>query len=329
MLGRHAARGAGRLRRCDARGGRDGARNRAGRRAGLCRRRPRRPRHARRGEGSAGRLSRDPPALRAQDRRERRAAEKAHRSDRALLRRHADDPQCAAGEGQRRRLRIYGVDFTCAPRKAKPITVAAGAVNRKVLTVEALESLSSFSEFESFLARPGPWVGGFDLPFALPAELVRDLRWPRDWKGLLTHCAGMTRLEFRAALDAYRASRPVGQKNAHRATDYPAGSSSPMKLVNPPVALMFHEGARRIAASGAHVPALADGDASRVALEAYPGLLVRKQLGLRASYKSDTRREQTPARKAVRRRIVHDMKAGRPLGIRVDVTDSLQKPLLD
>src|SRR5205085_2170638 len=114
-----------------------------------------------------------------------------------------------------------------------------------------------------------------------------------------------------------------------RATDYPAGSSSPMKLVNPPVALMFHEGARRIAASGAHVPALADGDPSRVALEAYPGLLVRKQLGIRASYKSDTRREHTAARKAVRKEILAEMKAGRPLGIRLKLADSLEKAMSD
>jgi hypothetical protein len=225
--------------------------------------------------------------------------------------------------------KIYGVDFTCAPRKAKPITVAAGVLRGKVLQLKALERLHSFAEFESFLMRPGPWVGGFDLPFALPAELARDLGWPRDWKGLLAHCAAMTRLEFRAALDAYRNSRPVGRKNAHRATDYPAGSSSPMKLVNPPVALMFHEGARRIAASGAHVPALADGDASRVALEAYPGLLVRKQLGIRASYKSDTRREHTPARKAIRKRILAEMKGARPLEVRLKIPGSLEKSLSD
>src|SRR4051812_28153820 len=102
-----------------------------------------------------------------------------------------------------------------------------------------------------------------------------------------------------------------------------------MKLVNPPVALMFHEGARRIAASGVHVPALADGDRSRVALEAYPGLLARKQLGLRASYKSDMRREQTPERKAVRRQIVRALKDGRPLGLRLDLERSTERLLID
>jgi hypothetical protein len=139
----------------------------------------------------------------------------------------------------------------------------------------------------------------------------------------------MTRLELRNALDLYRASRPVGRKYAHRATDYPAGSSSPMKLVNPPVALMFHEGARRLLAAGVHLPALLDGDPARIALEAYPGLLARKQLGIRASYKSDTRSEHTPARKAVRKLIVKALLAGRPLGIRLAAAARLQKSLVE
>jgi hypothetical protein len=212
-------------------------------------------------------------------------------------------------------LRIYGVDFTCAPRRAKPITIAAGELRNNVLQLEDIERHETFESFEAFLRRPGPWVGGFDFPFSMPRELVRDLDWPPRWKGLVAHCAKMSRLELRAALDAYRATRPVGAKYAHRATDLPAGSSSPMKLVNPPVALMFHEGARRLLAAGVHVPLLADGDRKRVALEAYPGLLVRRQLGLRASYKSDTRSEHTAARRAIRKQIVAALGAGRPLGI--------------
>jgi hypothetical protein len=137
----------------------------------------------------------------------------------------------------------------------------------------------------------------------------------------------MDRLEFRRVLDAYRATRPVGNKYAHRATDLPAGSSSPMKLVNPPVALMFHEGAPRLLAAGVHVPALADGDPKRVALEAYPGLLMRKQLGIRGSYKSDTRAEHTPARRVIRKQIVDALCAGRPLGIAIFV-DKKQENLL-
>src|SRR5690349_21937424 len=170
-------------------------------------------------------------------------------------------------------LRIYGVDFTCAPRRAKPITAAGGVLRKNVFRLEKIEKLESFAELESLLQRPGPWIGGFDFPFSLPRELVRDLGWPLDWRGLVTHCSTLQRVELRNIFDAYRNSRPVGKKYAHRATDLPAGSSSPMKLVNPPVALMFHEGARRLLAAGVHLPGLLDGDKKRVALEAYPGLL--------------------------------------------------------
>jgi hypothetical protein len=222
-------------------------------------------------------------------------------------------------------VKVYGVDFTCAPRRAKAITVAAGVLKKNLLHVEQVESLQTFTAFEAFLARPGPWIGGFDFPFSLPRELVRDLGWPAEWPQLVAHCAAMDRLAFRAALDRYRMSRPDGRKYAHRATDLPAGSSSPMKLVNPPVALMFHEGARRILSAGAHVPALSDGDHARVALEAYPGLLARKQLGVRQSYKSDTRSEHTTTRRAARNAILRALKNGKPLGIELQTSRKIER----
>ena len=211
---------------------------------------------------------------------------------------------------------ILGVDFTCAPRTAKAITVAFARWENDALLVECFRQLSDFSSFEALLARPGPWIGGFDFPFGLPAELVRDLDWPGDWRALVAHCARMSRQEFRSVLDAYRATRPAGRKYAHRATDLPAGSSSPMKLVNPPVALMFHEGARRLLAAGVHLPLLAPGDRSRIALEAYPGLLARSIA--RGSYKSDTRSKHTDARAAVRRKILAALRSGNyRLGVRL------------
>jgi hypothetical protein len=226
-------------------------------------------------------------------------------------------------------MRIIGVDFTSAPRGAKPITVAHAEPRAGTLRLLAIEPLYDFAAFDALLARPGPWLGGFDFPFGLPAELVRDLGWPERWKSLVAHCARLTRAELRATLDAYRAGRPAGSKYAHRATDLPAGSSSPMKLVNPPVALMFHEGAPRLAAAALHVPGLARGDRDRAALEAYPGLLARAVT--RASYKNDARALQTPERRAARRRIVAALERGsHPLGVRVSfVTDCLREKLVE
>jgi hypothetical protein len=217
-------------------------------------------------------------------------------------------------------LTIYGVDFTCAPRKAKPITAAVARLRGDALFLEKIEKMESFGAFEALLARPGPWVGGFDFPFSLPLELTRDLGWPQAWPALVAHCAAIPRAQFREALDRYRETRPPGRRYAHRATDHPAGSSSPMKLVNPPVALMFHEGAPRLLAAGVFIPALVAKKEPRVALEAYPGLLVRRQLGLREPYKSDTRSEQTAGRRAARRKIVAALRSGKPLGIKLRTT---------
>ena len=203
---------------------------------------------------------------------------------------------------------ILGIDFTCAPRVAKAITVAFAGWNGNTLVVDRYARLTDFASFEALLAQPGPWIAGFDFPFGLPAELIRDLGWPCEWRALVEHCEAMPRPQFRSRLDAYRGTRPAGRKYAHRATDQPAGSSSPMKLVNPPVALMFHEGARRLAASGVHVPLLLPGDRSRIALEAYPGLLARSIV--RGSYKSDTRAKHTPERAALRKKILAALCSG-------------------
>lgn len=200
-------------------------------------------------------------------------------------------------------MRVLGVDFTSSPGPRKAITVARCELKGASLRLLAIDELRDFDAFEALLREPGPWLGGFDFPFGLPREMVRDLDWPQDWSKLVAFCAALARREWRGILDGYRATRPAGRKYAHRATDIPAGSSSPMKLVNPPVALMFHEGAPRLAEAGVHVPGLAAGDRKRIALEAYPGLLARSIVG-RESYKSDTPSKQNRARRDARQRIV-------------------------
>jgi hypothetical protein len=225
-------------------------------------------------------------------------------------------------------VKVLGVDFTSAPRRAKPITVAHGFFDAGLLCIEKIESIESFHGFEALLRRPGPWIGGFDFPFGLPRELVRDLGWPHDWRRLVEFCGNLTRAELRGILDGYRATRPAGGKYAHRRTDLPAGSSSPMKLVNPPVALMFHEGAPRLADAGVHLPGLADGDRSRVALEAYPGLLARGIIG-RTSYKNDSKAKQTAGRRRAREKIFSELPVKMKTEIRRQSIDDASGDSLD
>ena len=86
VLGRHAARGAGGVRRGHAARGGDLARARGPRRHGARRGRPRLPGHARRREGRTGRVHRHPADLRTRHVRLARRAGHPAETDRALLR---------------------------------------------------------------------------------------------------------------------------------------------------------------------------------------------------------------------------------------------------
>ena len=172
---------------------------------------------------------------------------------------------------------VHGIDFTSAPSPRKPITIASGVVGAGVFRLTGVIETATFAAFERWLARPGPWIGGFDFPFGLPRLAVRELGWPSTWPALVRHCASLGREGFRSRLDAYRAQRPIGDKYPYLRGDLAAGSHSPIKLVNPPVALMFLEGAPRLLAAGVHVPGLVRGDTSRIAIEAYPGFAVRQR----------------------------------------------------
>jgi hypothetical protein len=219
---------------------------------------------------------------------------------------------------------LLGVDFTSAPTRRKPITVARGALHGRRLAVTRVERLDDFAAFDALLREPGPWLGAFDFPFGLPRELIEALGWPRDWLASMRHYAGLERAAIRDTFAAFCAARPAGGKFAHRACDGPAGSSPSMKWVNPPVAFMLHAGVPRLLEAGVHLPGLHDGDLQRVALEAYPGLLARELIGAR-SYKSDDRAKQTPERLIARKDALHALELGRTrLGLRVALSDALR-----
>ena len=223
---------------------------------------------------------------------------------------------------------LVGVDFTSRPRTAKPITVAPGRFDADAVRLQRIDSYAGFDAFAQWLGNPGEWVGAFDFPFGLPRELVDQLKWPTTWASLVRHVAGLSRAELRATFAQFCDARPVGGKFAHRATDRPAGSSPSMQWVNPPVAYMLHAGAPLLLAAGVDVPGLHLGDARRVALEGYPGLLAREILG-RRPYKSDVRAKQTPERLLARKDLIDALEQGRTrLGLRLRLTHSQRDSLV-
>ncbi len=223
---------------------------------------------------------------------------------------------------------LHGVDFTSAPRSKKGITIASGTLSGDVLHLTSLSTLTDFAAFSRWLALPGPWVGGFDLPFSLPRVLLAQLGWPQQWAAMITHLASLSREELRTHFKAVCDARPVGSKFIHRAADLPAGSSSPMKWVNPPVAYMLHAGAPLLLEAGVSVYPMHEADPERLALEAYPGLVARSIT--RESYKNDAKAMQTPARAAARAVILDAVERGDyPFAIRLEAGEFRQQLLAD
>lgn len=230
-------------------------------------------------------------------------------------------------------LALLGCDFTSAPSRRKPITLAVGRTDRHRVILQGMERFETLDAWAVRMAEPGPWVGGFDLPFGLPRELVTTLGWPTDWTACMAHYGGLSRETIREAFAGFCNARPVGGKFAHRATDGPAGSSPSMKWVNPPVAFMLHAGVPRLVAAGLTLPGLLPGDGSRVGLEAYPGLLARSVLGT-TSYKSDDKAKQTPDRLIARKTLINALENGQPpllqaCGLRLKLTHAQRDALAD
>ena len=240
---------------------------------------------------------------------------------------------------------LIGCDFSSSPTKRKPVVVAVGHAKAGRVQLQSLLRFDTLVSFADWLKQPQTWVGGFDLPFGLPRELVETLNWPRDWLPCMQHYAALSRAEIRDTFKAFCDARPVGGKFAHRATDTPAGSSPSMKWVNPPVAFMLHAGVPLLIEAGVtlprlHVPVVPDAAAAassvaespqplRVALEAYPGLLARELIG-NTSYKSDDKAKQTPERLIARKQLLQALEIGQTrLGLRLKLTHAQHDTLVD
>jgi hypothetical protein len=204
---------------------------------------------------------------------------------------------------------VFGMDFTSAPRAAKPITRVCCRFDGGVLLVEGFEDLRSFGAFEQALCRPGPWIAGIDFPFGQSRKLLTNMGWPLDWSVYVGVISGMTRQRFVETLERYKANRPAGDKEHRRATDREAGSISPQKLYGVPVGRMFFEGAQRLLRSPASVVPVRPLAVDRVVVEAYPALVARRWAGGQG-YKTDTKARQSQAQRAARRRILDGLVSG-------------------
>jgi Protein of unknown function (DUF429) len=227
-------------------------------------------------------------------------------------------------------LALIGVDFSSAPRRGKPITVARGRLQGSALRLDRLDELHDLAAFEALLNEPGPWLGGFDFPFGLPREFVDSLRLGADASAVIRsvqrRCSN--RMAFRALVDDWGNTRPAGQRLLHRRTDGALPgitSTSPLQTRYVPVGFMYYEGFSRLVGSGVSVPQMLIGDPTRTALEAYPGLLAHELIGAR-SYKNKDDAERLIARKE----IIEGLEQGRTrLGLRIRLSHAQRDHLVD
>ena len=228
---------------------------------------------------------------------------------------------------------IAGCDFSSSPSRRKPIVFATGTVQQARVQLAGLEKIESLDDFAAWLRQERTWICAFDFPFGLPRELVQTLGWPLEWQACMAHYASLSRAQVRDTFAAFCNARPTGGKFAHRATDVPAGSSSSMKWVNPPVAYMLHAGVPRLIDACISLPGLShpSADPSRTALEGYPGLLARELLGPSPrSYKNDTKALQTPERLIARKDMLTALEHGQTrLGLRLKLTHAQRERLID
>ena len=222
-------------------------------------------------------------------------------------------------------MRVYGLDFTSAPRREKPITCVAATLIESALHVESLVGFESFDTFENFLGSPGPWIAGMDFPFGQPEKLRRNLGWPDSWGEIARLVGELSAAEFGQLLTDYRNARVSGDKHHRRDTDVLAKSQSPMTLFGVPVAKMFHRGAPLLERSRVNIIPCRTLNKDRIVVEAYPALVARRYIG-KAKYKSDTRRQQTPKREDARRELLdllHGPRLAEDFGITLDIPGGL------
>jgi hypothetical protein len=147
-----------------------------------------------------------------------------------------------------------------------------------------------------------------DFPFGQPRKFIENAGWPDSWENMIWHVSRMSKGEFIHFLETYCRNREKGDKHHLRLTDKLARSRSPMMLYRVPVGKMFFEGAPRLLNAGVSVQPCRMQDDSRIVVEAYPALVVRRWIGNR-SYKTDSVKQQTRAQRSAREEMIHGLRS--------------------
>lgn len=200
-------------------------------------------------------------------------------------------------------MKVYGIDFTSAPKNKKPITCVECTLTDRLMHATDLVKFTNFKQFEEFLSKGNNWITGIDFPFGQPRKLIYNLGWPLSWEGYVKVVSQMDKQTFVSTLTMYCQAQPKGDKHHFRTTDEIAKSCSPMTLYGTPVGKMFFQGAPLLLNSGVNIIPCRPTNAKKIVIEAYPKLVAKKWIG-KYGYKSDTKKKQSDKQKTARSNIM-------------------------
>jgi hypothetical protein len=244
---------------------------------------------------------------------------------------YPDDSKLPFGRTLRNSI-VLGVDFTSAPRKSKPITVAWAILDGTLLDIMSIVPLTALDVFEgelkTGLLRFGTIIG-LDFPFSQPTRFLNAMRWGRDWPSIISTIDAMSMDEFLTRLKAYRDAQPRGEKHHLRRCDALAGAVSPMMVYGVPVGRMWFRGAPILLRSGVSVLPCAPTDSERVALEVYPALLAQYLLGEKRSYKVDDARKADAEQRAAREDMLDVLQKRKNYGLRVQLVPGIAERAIE
>lgn len=227
---------------------------------------------------------------------------------------------------------VLGIDFTSAPRKSKPITVAWSILDGQSLDIMSIIPLTSLDIFEGELRQGLLRFGtviGIDFPFSQPERFLDAMHWGDDWDTIVQTIEGMSMDDFVTQLKTYRDNQPPGEKHHLRRCDALAGAVSPMMVYGVPVGRMWFRGAPILQRCGISVLPCAPTDSERVALEVYPALLAQYLLGEKRTYKVDDARKADDEQRSAREDMLDVLQKRINYGLRVHLVPGIAQRAID
>jgi hypothetical protein len=228
-------------------------------------------------------------------------------------------------------LKIYGIDFTSAPKRNKPIACIEAWLEADCLNIREFYQFIDFDDFMTFLNRSPIWIAGVDFPLGQPRKLIENLGWGRTWAEYVGLVGNMNKQQFVTNLNEYRRDRTKGDREHLRECDRLKGAISPMKVYGVPVGKMFFEGAPRMLNAGFNILSSHPTDDPRIVIEIYPALIARDLIG-RQSYKSDNKQKQTAIMQSLRQEMTDILRspiAQIKYGFAIKINDQLATQCID